>query len=411
MTQGKTDISRKNVLILTWEYPPHIVGGLARHVHALSAELVKSGHEIHVLTSNPANAASYEEMDGVHVHRVVPLNAQDADFLSWIGGLNLAMADYALTMESHIRFDIVHNHDWMTGAAAGYISKALELPLISTIHGTEYGRNNGIFNELQEFIFNKEKELAESSQHIIVCSEHMSQEIKGLFGIIESKISVIPNGAFMETRSQKEIIADESFPFIKDRKVVFSIGRIVREKGFETIIKAAAILKESYPELCFVIAGNGPLLDYYRQMIKKLSLSEYVYFLGFVQEDVRKGLLGRADIAVFASTYEPFGLAAAEALTAGVPTIISDTGGMKGLAEHLKTAFYTKPGDEGSLAGMIEYILANEIQAKHIAHQGQLAVTSKFSWKENAKSTESLYRTLAGKQVVCSAEIEETNTI
>lgn len=398
MTGIETIPSRKKVLMLTWEYPPNIVGGLARHVHALSTELVENGHEIHVLTSNPSNRASCEEMAGVHVHRVLPLNAQDADFLSWIGGLNLAMADYALTMKIHIRFDIVHNHDWMTGAAAGYISKALELPLISTIHGTEYGRNNGIFTELQEFIFNKEKELAESSQHVIACSDHMSQEIKGLFGITESKISVIPNGAFMETELHKDMNADEAFPFIKGRKVVFSIGRIVKEKGFETVIKAAAILKKAYPELCFVIAGNGPLLEYYRQLTEVLSLSDYVFFLGFVQDDVRKGLLGRADIAVVASTYEPFGLVAAEALAAGVPTIISDTGGMRGLAEHLKTAFYMKPGDEESLAGMIEYILADERQAKFIAQQGKIAVTSKFSWKENAKSTERVYNMLAVKQ-------------
>ncbi|HAF0292573.1 TPA: glycosyltransferase, partial [Salmonella enterica subsp. enterica serovar Typhimurium var. 5-] len=192
--------------------------------------------------------------------------------------------------------------------------------------------------------------------------------------------------------------ADESFPFLKGKKVVFSIGRVVKEKGFDTLIKAAAILKESNPELCFVIAGNGPLLENYRQLAEQLSLTDFVYFLGFIQDGTRKGLLARADIAVFASTYEPFGLAAAEALAAGVPTIIAETGGMKGLAEHLKTGFYMKPDSEESLADSIKYILANEIQAKNIALRGKISVTSKFNWEENAISTEGVYEMLTARQ-------------
>jgi glycogen synthase len=381
----------KNVLMLTWEYPPHIIGGLSRHVQALSAELAKSHHEIHVLTAGPLGTESYEKIDRVHIHRVSPLNAEDPDFLAWIGGLNLAAVNYALTLTDHIDFDFIHNHDWMTGAAAEFLSNTLEIPLISTIHGTEFGRNEGIFTDLQQFIFDKERELARASAQVIVCSEYMKNEVMGLFGISGSKIVVISNGSLTESSPSKTIQANEAFPFLKEKKVIFSIGRIVKEKGFGTLIKAAAILKESFPDLCFVIAGNGPLLENCRQLTQQLGLTDYVYFLGFVQEGVRNSLLERADIAVFASTYEPFGLAAAEALAAGVPTIIAETGGMKGLAEHLKTGFVIKPGNEGSLAEMIAFILKNEMLAKQIAEKGRKSVTSKFSWEENAKSTARTY--------------------
>lgn len=385
---------KKTILMLSWEYPPHIVGGLARHVHALSIELVKREYEIHVISSRPHGAPSYEKKDGVHIHRVAPLNDQDPDFIAWIGGLNLAAADLGLYIARGTIVDAVHTHDWMTGPAAEFISSSLGIPLAATIHGTEYGRNKGIFTELQQFIFDKERELVHSSDKVIVCSDYMADEIKQLFGVPESKISVIPNGSIIEESDLPAIDVEEVYPFIKGKKVVFSIGRIVKEKGFETLIKAAALLRDTNPELCFIIAGNGPLLESYRQMVKQLKLDDSIYFIGFVHEGIRKGLLERADMAVFASLYEPFGLAAAEGLAAGKPTIIAQTGGLQGLAENLKTGFYMEPGNVKSLADSIKFILINEQLANEIADNGKIAIKKRFSWVKNAIATDQLYKIL-----------------
>ncbi|MGA9227312.1 MAG: glycosyltransferase family 4 protein, partial [Mesobacillus sp.] len=296
MIQRKETELKKTILMLSWEYPPHIVGGLARHVHALSIELVKRNYEIHVISSRPHGAPGYEKKDGVHIHRVAPLNDQDSNFISWIGGLNLAAANIGLSIARDTIVDMVHTHDWMTGPAAELLSKSLGIPLAATIHGTEYGRNKGIFTELQQFVFDKEKALAHSSDKVIVCSAYMADEIKQLFGVPESKISVIPNGSIIEETGLPVIDVEEVYPFIKGKKVIFSIGRIVKEKGFETLIKAASMMKETNPNLCFVIAGNGPLLESYRQKVKKMSLEDSVYFIGFIQEGIRKGFLMRADL-------------------------------------------------------------------------------------------------------------------
>jgi glycogen synthase len=109
--------------MLSWEYPPHIVGGLARHVHALSIELVKMNYDIHVITARAFDSVGYEKRDGVHIHRVSPLNQNDPDFLAWIGGLNLAAVDEAIAIADHIQVDAVHTHDWLTGPAAEFISQ------------------------------------------------------------------------------------------------------------------------------------------------------------------------------------------------------------------------------------------------------------------------------------------------
>lgn len=391
MKNKKETEDRKTVLMLSWEYPPHIVGGLARHVHALSVELVKMNYDIHVITARAFDSASYEKRDGIHIHRVSPLNQNDPDFLAWIGGLNLAAVDEALAIADHIEVDAVHTHDWLTGPAAEFISQSLSIPLIATIHGTEFGRNKGIYTELQQFVFSKEKNLAHLADEIIVCSNYMEAEVARLFEVSKEKISVITNGAEADNRSIPDLRIEEAYPFLKGRKVVFSIGRMVEEKGFGTLIRSALALKTSCPELCFVIAGNGPLLEIYRQKVKRLGLTDTVYFIGFINDVIRKGLLQRADIAVFASSYEPFGLAAAEALAAGVPTVVAETGGLKSLVENLETGFYMKPDDEKSLTDTINYIIKNDQLARAIATKGKLAVNAKFSWEQNAKATDNLY--------------------
>nr|WP_251030169.1 glycosyltransferase family 4 protein [Bacillus sp. ISL-35] len=377
--------------MLTWEYPPQIIGGLARHVHALATELANIHQQIHVVTSNPSLQPDYERDGEVHIHRVAPLNARDADFLSWIGGFNLAVIEEALQLDKHVQFDLVHAHDWMTGPAAEYISKKLDIPLIATIHGTEYGRNKGIFSNLQQFIFQKENELCHQANEVIVCSDFMEDEVITLFKVSKDRITVIPNGARLEETRNLDFEIQQMYPFLTGKKLIFSMGRVVKEKGFDTLLSAAGLMRK-HQDVCFVVAGNGPLLETYREQAVQRGLKDSVHFIGFVNEAIRDALLRKADIAVFPSEYEPFGLAAAEALTAGVPTVLAKTGGMQELIEDYKTGFYMQPGNEKNLTITLEWILENQPAAKEIAMTGRLRVLERFSWAQNAKSTDRLYK-------------------
>lgn len=381
----------KTILMLSWEYPPHIIGGLARHVYALTIELAKSNQQIHVLTSKPNESREYEQQGNIHIHRVNPLNDQDPDFLSWMAGLNVAIIEEALKIANHIEFDLVHTHDWMTGPAAKFLSKKLKIPLVATVHGTEFGRNKGIFSELQQFISKKENELCHDANEIIVCSDFMESEIISLFEIPHNKISVIPNGAVAEKVEKSLFDIEELYPFLKGKKVVFSIGRIVKEKGFQTLIAAADLLKHKHKELCFVVAGNGPLLDSCREKVSGLGLDGYVHFIGFVNEEIRTSLMLRADIAVFASSYEPFGLAAAETIAAGIPTVVAKTGGLQTLIEDYKTGFYMLPGNEKSLVDILEWILENKELTDEIGRNAMESINEKFGWAQNAKAVDTLY--------------------
>jgi glycogen synthase len=387
----------KTILMLSWEYPPHIIGGLARHVHALSVELSKRNQQIHVLTSKPNDITDYEKQGNVHIHRVNPINAQDPDFLSWMAGLNVAIIEEAMNIANHIEFDIVHTHDWMTGAAAAFLSKKLEIPLIATIHGTEFGRNKGVFSDIQQFISKKEYELCHVADEIIVCSDFMEAEVVSLFKVPAEKVTVIPNGAVSGQVKQLVFNIEELYPFLKGKKVVFSLGRIVKEKGFQTLIAAADLLKHKGNDLCFVIAGNGPLLDWYREKVREMGLDGFVHFIGFINEEIRTSMMKRADLAVFASSYEPFGLAAAEALAEGVPTVVAKTGGMQTLIEDYQTGFYMQPENERSLVKIIEWILENEALTEEIGRNAMKSINEKFSWEQNAKATDTLYMNALSK--------------
>jgi 1,4-alpha-glucan branching enzyme len=372
-----------NILILSWEYPPNIVGGLSRHVSGLSIHLAGLGLNVHVLTTGNGDHPSYERINHVHVHRVKPLNEQDRDFFSWIGGLNLAIAQKASELLGDLRFDVIHVHDWLVGAAGIVLKELYLLPLLTTIHGTEHGRNGGIHNEIQRFIHEKEKQLIERSDQIIICSKYMEHELITIFNAQKEKMTVIPNGIDVEKRVIK---SGEVFQKLNDKKIIFSIGRMVEEKGFKTMIKAASRVKDRGLNLLFVIAGKGPMLEPYRQEVIRKRLQEEIVFIGYITDEERDSYILHSDITVFPSLYEPFGIVALESMILEKPTIVSNTGGLKGTVMHMKTGLLMDPGNAESLLEQITFLLENPVKAAEIGLQGKKMVKGIINRKDIAVS-------------------------
>jgi glycogen synthase len=390
--ENSASITRKlRLLILCWEYPPNVIGGLSRHVHGLSVKLVEQGHEIHVLTAGNGELPSFERKEQVNIHRVHPLNADDHDFFSWIGGLNLAVIQKVVKIAETMKFDLIHAHDWLLGSASIVIKECLSIPLISTIHATEHGRNTGIHTELQQFIHNKELQLINESDQIIVCSQYMKEHLMTIFQVTDEHIAVLPNGidSLSVHLDHKEI-----FPQLKHKKYIFSIGRIVREKGFETIIDAAALAKEKGQDLYFVVAGNGPMLETYRKFIVGRQLENFITFIGYVNDEQRNALIFGSEMAVFPSYYEPFGIVALETMVLGKPTIVSDTGGLKGIVTHLNTGMLMAPKDPKSLLIQVNFLLQNPETALEIGSKGRKIVKSLYSWWRIAAETSRLMEDL-----------------
>lgn len=355
--------------MLSWEFPPKIVGGIARHVYDLSLAMVKRGAEVYVITCGVQGAPDYEVVQGVKVFRVVMNNPVSPDFLTWVLQLNMNMIEQANRLRlTGTEFDIVHSHDWLAAFAGKNLKHSWQVPLVSTIHATEYGRNNGLHNELQRYISNVEWWLGYESWRIICCSKYMKDELQRIFQIPGDKLRVIPNGVYPREFNTTNMDP----PKIRhrycapDEKMLFYVGRIVREKGLGVLLDAFSRVLAIEPKAKLVIAGKGPYLDELRHRAYQLGIYNRIYFTGYIDDNTRNALYKSADVAVFPSLYEPFGIVALEGMAAGALVVTSDAGGLGEIIHHGVNGLKAYSDNATSLADNILWAL------NHPDHNGQM---------------------------------------
>jgi glycosyltransferase involved in cell wall biosynthesis len=384
------------ILMLSWEYPPRIVGGIARHVEELSEALVKQGHEVHVVTADHPNTLEHEVVNGVHLHRVKSLPYETPDFLSWVLQLNCGMITYALEQHAKTPFDIVHAHDWLVAHAGVALKKGLGIPLLATIHATEKGRNKGqLWNDFSKYINQMEWFLCFEAWRVIVCSKYMEKEVTQYFGVPHDKLDIEPNGVNFN-KFNHVMKEDEKREFRRryagdNQKLVFFVGRMVPEKGAQVLLEAVPKILEGYHDARFVIVGKGGFLPDLKRRAHELGVSPYVNFTGFVPDEDLHKLYEVIDVAVFPSLYEPFGIVALEGMAAQVPTVVADTGGLGEIVEHTKSGITTYAGNPESLAWGILEVLKNPDYAKRLANNGRNRVVDVFNWDKIATGTSAVY--------------------
>ncbi|NLV92277.1 MAG: glycosyltransferase family 4 protein [Firmicutes bacterium] len=384
------------VLMLSWEYPPKLVGGLARHVMELSEALVTLGHEVHVLTVHADGCPQDEEMNGVMVHRVNPSGPSSKDIVDSAMLLNLNFMEAAIQLmrQGHV-FDLIHAHDWLAAFAAKGLKYSWKRPMVATIHATEFGRNHGLHNDLQRRISNVEWWLTYEAWRVICCSDFMKGEISYVFQTPQDKIAVIPNGVHVDRLRRPPAEEMEGFRqqyAADDEKIVFFLGRLVHEKGGGVLIDAVPEVLRRHNATKFIIAGSGPSEGYLRQRAAELGIANRVYFVGHVDDVLRNKLFAISDVAVFPSLYEPFGIVALEAMAAKVPVVVSDTGGFAQIVRHGDNGYKAYPGNVQSLAdNLVAALKAEEFSAK-LAANAYAEVATKYSWATIARQTEELYR-------------------
>ena len=185
------------VLILSWEYPPLIEGGLARHVRKLSEGLARAGTEVHVLTRGSEESPPEEVVDGVTIHRVrEPTRPTDlGEFVAWVERMNADMLAAGVELGDRYDFDLVHGHDWLVAMAGDHLARRFDAPLVTTIHATEYGRHQGwVDKHPQSHIHGVERWITNRADRVIACSYYMREQIVDIFGVDEGRVVVIPNG-------------------------------------------------------------------------------------------------------------------------------------------------------------------------------------------------------------------------
>lgn len=381
------------ILVLAWEFPPRIVGGISRHVAELYPELVNLGHEIHLLTVEFGQAPRYEEVEGIRVHRVHV--AESHNFFHWIANMNESMGRHGgkLLLEDG-PFDIIHAHDWLVGDAVIALKRIFKVPLVATIHATEYGRHNGIYNDTHRYIHGKETNLVAEAWRVIVCTNYMRLEVERALHSPWDKIDVVYNGISVEKREPSPEFEYWQFRrrFATDKeKIVYYVGRMTYEKGVNLLLSAAPkVIWEMGGDAKFVIIGGGNL-DPLKHQAWNLGIWDKCYFTGFMPEDDLNQFRLVADCAVFPSLYEPFGIVALESFAARVPVVVSDTGGLPEVVRHGKTGVVTRAGNPDSIAWGIVEILKNPDYANWLVENAYEDLDIRFNWYKLAQQTEGVY--------------------
>jgi glycogen synthase len=382
-------------LILSWEYPPLIEGGLARHVRKLAESLARQGIEVHVLTRSTEQSPLEELVAGVYVHRVTEPSRPGAldELVAWVEKMNADMERVGTELAKRWSFEVVHAHDWLVAVAADRLASTLDAALVATIHATEHGRHQGnVDNYPQSHIHAIESWFVGRAERVVVCSSYMHSHVTEIFNLQPQSVEVIGNGVDpSELVPAKDLEAVRRKFASPNQRLVLLVGRLVYEKGFQIALEALPGLIERVSDVRFVVAGSGTHEAQLRAQASELGLDPHGTFLGWIDDVLLHSLYRVADLCVVPSLYEPFGLVALEAMASGCPCLVADTGGLREVVpDDAAAGLRFRCSDPASLGQAAERLLIDDDLRERVIAQALEHVLS-FDWSEIAGEISHLY--------------------
>ncbi len=378
------------VLMLAWEYPPLVVGGIAAHVEGLARAMHRAGHDVVVCSLHHPGVPDDTVVDGVRVLRADPALPwlPDDSLVARMASANHHLVQLAAALGDW-RPEVVHAHDWLVAWAGDTLKTLFGVPLVATIHATERGRHGGhVPPGLPGEVNSVEWWLTYQAREVIACSRFMVREVVQGFELPPEKVHLVPNGVDVD----QWLVGDDS-PTVERGPLVVAWGRIQYEKGFQVLARAMGELRHRVPGIQCVIAGRGTYLPELQTHIDMEGVSDLVHLAGFVPDEDLRLLLRRAGCVVIPSLYEPFGIVALEGMAAGAPTIVARTGGLAEIVEGTAAGVLFEPGNHHELADRIAEVLADPLGAEELRVNAASLLRRTYSWDAIAAATVEVYRT------------------
>ena len=401
-----------------WEYPPQLVGGLGTYADYITRELVELGHEVTVFTLNQGNLKTKEVMKGVEVHRPMIVDASNVfpmfvinDLLKW--GTNIRFFNdifiynvlsasklvNGLIKKEGYKFDIICVHDWLSSIAGMITKNETKIPLVFHVHSTEWGRSGG---QGSEVVSHLESETAMLADRVITVSYTMRDDLIR-HGWAESKIHAVWNGVDpkrynpINCRSEDVGRIREKYGIPTDWNFLLFVGRLTWVKSIRNLVQALPIVLEEYPKTKLVILGKGEEQKDIVEMTERLGIKQNVTCrFEFVPEDERILHYAAADVCIFPSVYEPFGIVSLEAMAMGKPIVVG-AHGVVGFREQVvpsgpgQTGVHVNGEDPADIAWGIKETLKDPQKAKSWGENGRKRVLELFTWKKVAEQTIEIY--------------------
>ena len=381
--------------MLTWEYPPRIIGGISRVVEGLSKALVKLGNEVHVITTEMPGSPMEELDGGVHVHRVA-VNSPAPNFHSWVLLMNHFFSKRAGALAAEVGgFDIIHVHDWLVLPSGAEAKSFLQATMVSTLHSLEFRRAGDVTSPEGRMIDSFEWWITYESGIVIVCSGSMKEDAKARFKVPEPKIWVIPigidPGRFVDGPPPNRDAVRARYGVRPEEKLVLFVGRLTHQKGCEYLIRALPSVSK-FHNVKLVIIGDGYQRGELEYASSLTGEAWRIRFTGFLPDTEVTDLLRSSDVMVIPSVYEPFGVVALEAMVAGIPVVASDVDGLGEIIKHEHNGILVFPRDSSSISWGISRILSDPLNAARLVENARKDISAKYTWEAVASLTASAYR-------------------
>ena len=378
---------------LTWEFPPRVVGGIARHCEGLAQALVRQNHDVHLFTLDFPGSPNYEEMDGVKVYRA-STELGHPNFLTWVLLFNHFLSKRMADVTKSIDFDVMHVHDWLAAFSGISFKHYIKKPMVLTVHSTEVGRAQGLHSPDSFSINGIEWWATYEADRVIVCSQSMKKEICDHFNLSLDKVDVIPN-AIDVTKYQipvDRVVVRQRYGVGYGEKLILCVGRLVPQKGIEYFIRAIPTIVKRYPEAKFIVVGEGWSRDILEAEARASGHVKKIRFTGFASDKEVIEIMTSADVLVVPSIYEPFGIVALEGMATGVPVVASQVGGLAEVIDHDHTGLFVYPRSPDSIAWAVERILSDPDHAKWLTENAKEKLHKAYSWEAVAMKTVEVYR-------------------
>ncbi len=426
------------VLLVSWEYPPVVVGGLGRHVHHLALELRDEGHDVVVLSRRPTGTdpRSHPTTDGTVDGIRVIMAAEDplaldfgSDMMPWVlsmghsmlraglrlAGFNPTAGEDALhgagTVGRPWVPDVVHAHDWLAAHAAVGLAEAFDAPLVATIHATEAGRHSGwVSGPVNRQVHSTEWWLANEADAVITCSRSMADEVNRLFGPGLAQLHTIANGIDATAWPYRD---RAGLQVRRGAPRLLYVGRLEYEKGVQDLVAALARVRRTHPGTTLTVAGDGTQAGWLRDVAREHRVLRAVEFTGALDHEELVAQLHSADALVIPSRYEPFGIVALEGAATGIPVIATTAGGLADFIRTGETGRSVEPADVPGLTAAIRAVLDDPEQAHRLARAARAEV-EELTWAAVAHETTQVYlaakrrpRTPLGRRVIDERPLPE----